>query len=138
NVANLLLARASLRQREFAIRAALGASRLRLLRQSLTQSALLSLSGGLLGLLLTLWSIDGLVLLLPSRLPPTTHIGVDGRVLLFTLLVSLVTGFVFGVAPAFQATATKTAMLKDATRGSTAGQRANRLRSLLVVSEFAL
>jgi len=138
NVANLLLARASVRQREFAIRAAMGASRGRLIRQLLTESALLSIGGGLLGLLLTLWSIDGLVLLLPASLPPMAHIAVDARVLLFTMLVSLATGFIFGVAPAFQATAIKMEMLKDAARGSTAGARANRLRSLLVVSEFAL
>jgi putative ABC transport system permease protein len=138
NVANLLLARASVRQREFAIRSAMGASRLRLIRQLLTESALLSIAGGLLGLLLTLWSIDALVLLLPASLPPVAHVGIDARVLGFTMLVSLATGIVFGLAPAFQATAMKMEMLKDATRGSTAGRRANRLRGLLVVSEFAL
>jgi putative ABC transport system permease protein len=138
NVANLLLARASARQREMAVRAALGAGRLRVARQLLTESVLLSLAGGVWGLLLAFWGVQALGQWSAASLPAMHGIGIDPWVLAFTLGVSMITGLAFGLAPAVQAWRTDVnAALKEEGRGDTGGHR-NRLRHLLVVSEVAL
>ena len=139
NVANLSLVRASARGKEIAVRMALGASRWRLMRQLLTESLLLALVSGALGLLLATWGVDVLKALAPGDIPRLSEVGLDGRVLIFTLAVSALTGVVFGLAPAWQASHFDlTASLKEGGRGSTEGARRNRTRSLLVVSEVAL
>ncbi|HVE72499.1 MAG TPA: ABC transporter permease [Thermoanaerobaculia bacterium] len=139
NVTNLLLARASTRSREVAVRMALGASRGRIVPQLLTESILLSLAGGILGLLLAVFGIRALSVLAASVLPAVDDVAVDVRVLGFTLAVSMVTGLVFGLAPALQASRSDVGdVLKDASRGSTAGRRRNAFRKTLVVAEVAL
>lgn len=138
NVANLLLARASARRREIAVRQALGAGRARLVRQLLTESLTLSLAGGVAGLALAAWGIDALVRLAPANLPRIGEIRIDGSVLFFTLCATVLTGVLFGLAPALQTAGSEmTAGLKDSARGSSSG-RGGRLRSMLVVAEFAL
>ena len=139
NVANLLLARAMTRHKEMAIRSALGASRMRVVRQLLTESVILSLAGGALGLLLAVWWSDLLVALGKNNIPRALHVGVDWRVLGFTLGVSVFTGIVFGLIPAIHSSRTElTESLKEGGRGSGEGARRNRTRGFLVVSELAV
>jgi putative ABC transport system permease protein len=139
NVANLLLARAATRHKEIAVRTALGANRSRLVRQLLTESLVLSVAGGGLGLLFAVWGITQLIALMPANMPGAKDMRVDGKVLGFTLGVSLVTALVFGLVPALQATKSDlNESLKEGGRGGTAGAHRSRARSLLVVSEIAL
>jgi putative ABC transport system permease protein len=139
NVANLLLARATSRHKEMAIRSALGASRVRVIRQLLTESVLLSIIGGGVGLLLAVWWSDLLVALGKDDIPRAIHVGMDWRVLGFTLGVSLLTGLIFGLAPAFHSAKTELVeSLKEGSRGSTAGRFANFVRKALVVVELGL
>jgi putative ABC transport system permease protein len=137
NIANLLLARASSRQRELAVRRALGSSRGRLVRLLLTESLLLSAVGGATGAVITVWLLDVLLAIAPSGLPRLQEIRVDAQVVAFTALVSLVTALVFGMLPALQSSKTDlNETLKEGARGAS-GPR-GRLRSMLVVVEFAL
>ncbi len=138
NVANLLLARANARQKEIAIRMALGASRRSIAAQLLTESLLLSLAGGAFGLLLASWGTDLLVAYGPANVPRLRDVGLDRYVLFFTFAVSTLTGIVFGLAPALHASRPDPGnMLKDAGRGLSQGGR-NWTRSALIVSEVAL
>ena len=139
NAANLLLVRAAARQRELAVRMALGASRTRLVRQLLTESLLLALTGGALGLLLALGGVKGLVSLLPSNFPRLHEIHVSTPVFLFTFLVSSVTGILFGLVPALQASRTDPRQsLHEGGRAATGSARMSRLRDALVVAEVSL
>ena len=138
NVANLLLTRATARQKEFAIRTALGAGRLRLVRQLLTEGVLLSLAGGALGLLLAVWSLDALRGLNVNSVPRLREVSVDTRVLFFTFAVSLLVGLVFGLVPALKATRTSLNKVMKEDGRAAAGPRGNRVRSLLIASEIAL
>ena len=138
NVANLSLGRAAARAPEMAIRSALGASRLRVIRQLLTECMLLAGLGGALGLLLAFWGVRLLIAVGPTTLPRLKEVSVDGQALGFTLLVSLLTGLIFGLAPALQAmTPDLNASLKGGGRGAGAGLRP-RARNLLAVAEVAL
>ena len=139
NVAALLLARASSRQTEVAIRVALGAGRGRIFRQFLTESLLLSSLSGILGVMLAWWGVRVLVAMAPSWLPRLHAIGMDGRVLIFSAAISIFTGLIFGVLPAAQGSkATFFESLKDATRGGTSGGTRSRLRAVLVAGQLAL
>jgi putative ABC transport system permease protein len=138
NVANLLLARAAVREREIALRAALGAGRWRIIRQLLTESLVLAVAGGLLGVLVAWWSIDLFVRFSPPDIPRLNEIALDRRVLFFTVGLSLLTGFVFGLVPALQATRWDlVGMLKEGGRGGQSN-RAKSIRYGLVVVEIAL
>jgi predicted permease len=139
NVAHMLLARNAERQKEIAVRTALGAKRSRMTRQFLTESLLLAFLGGISGLLLALWGIHVLVALSPRDIPRVETVGLDGHVLLFVFSISVLTGVLFGLVPALQAsTLNLNDSLKEGDRGSSEGVRRNRLRSLLVASEFCL
>jgi predicted permease len=139
NAANLLLARASARQREIAVRLAMGAPRLRVVRQLLTESLILSLTGGLLGLAVAFGGVRVLVALLPANFPRAHDIHVSVPVLAFTLAISVFTGVLFGLAPAMQAARTDPKRgLQQNARTTTASRRQNRLRSALVITEVSL
>jgi putative ABC transport system permease protein len=139
NVAHMLLARASVRQREMTVRLALGASRARLVRQLLTESVLLALAGGALGVALARVGLQVLVGLAAASLPRADAIGLDWGVLAFTIVVSVVTGMMFGLLPAMRTSGgTMADALRDGARGSTEGAQKSRVRSLLVTSEIAL
>ena len=138
NVANLLLARATAREGEIAIRVALGAGRSRIVRQILTESALLSLAGGVVGLLLALWGLDLLISLQPAHLPRLENIRIDGSALGFTVAACLLTVLLFGLAPAIQISRPRLNMiLKEGGRSQVAGGR-QAVRRGLIVSEVAL
>lgn len=139
NVANLLLARGAVRQREIAIRAAVGAGRARLVSQFLVESAILALGGGALGLLLARGAVFLVSRLGPASIPRLTEARVDGRLFLFALAVSVLTGILFGIAPALQGSRSNvSAALMEGGRSGTAGRSARWLRSGLVVAEIAL
>jgi putative ABC transport system permease protein len=139
NVANLLLARAAVREKEIALRLALGASRSRLTRQFLTESVLLAVLGGGFGLLLALAGIRVLKTFIPVTISQTQTISIDGKVLVFTALLALLTGIVFGLAPAMHASHSNlNDSLKEGGRDSAVGKKGNRLRDLLVVGEVAV
>ena len=143
NVANLMLSRAVARQQEIAVRTALGATRWHIIRQLLTESLLLSLCGGVLGILLCLFTVKWIHILGTKSIPRLQDVGIDGRVLLFTLLLSIASGILFGLFPALRVSRLDlNSTLKDASRGSAGTSavwgRGNNLRRLLVVSELAL
>jgi putative ABC transport system permease protein len=139
NITNLLLIKASVRTREMAVRTALGASRPRLIRQLITESALFGLAGGLAGIALAYAGVPALLSLIPVELPRWMTFAIDVRVLGFALAISLLTSVIFGVAPAFGASRVElTGALKEGGRTGTAGARRNLLRNGLVVAEVAL
>jgi putative ABC transport system permease protein len=139
NVANLLLARGAVRQREISVRLALGADRGRVVRQLLTESVVLSLTGGGIGLLVALWAVRALAGASPQALPWLTDVGIDGTVIGFALLASLATGVVFGLAPAFQAGRTALSdTLREGGRHATGAALLDRLRPVLVAAEVGL
>ncbi len=139
NVANLLLASAATRQKEMAIRAALGASRLRVIRQLLTESAMLALAGGTLGLFLALWGVALMSRFLPRDFPRLGEINLDWRVLGFTLVASILTGILFGLAPSLQLSGSGVqGSLNEVGRGASGSRRHSRLRNALIIGEVAL
>ncbi len=139
NVANLMLVRSAGRVKEISIRAALGASRVRIIRQLLTESLLLALAGGLLGSLWASWGVRLLLEMAPDNIPRLSQIGIDGRVLGWTALASLLTGVLFGLAPAWQSSRLSlNEALKEGGRSTTESPGKRRWRDLLVVSELAL
>src|SRR5438477_7699063 len=139
NVANLLLARAAVRQKEIAVRLALGANQSRLIRQFLTESVLLAMFGAGLGLLLALLGLRALRTFIPASISQVETINIDARVLIFTALVAVVTGIAFGLAPAIQGSHLNlNDTLKEGGRDSAGGSKGNRARSLLVIGEVAV
>ncbi len=139
NVANLLLARSTTRQKEIAIRSAMGALRIRLIRQLLTESILLSLAGGIGGLLIAVFGIRILMTLVPPDIPRTKEVGLDLGVLGFTLLMSLITGVIFGLAPALQASKVNlNEALKEGGRSANAGSSTRSISKVLVIGEIAI
>jgi predicted permease len=139
NVANLLLARASVRGKEMALRAAVGATRARIIRQLITESLLLAGLGGAMGLVFAQWGTDALVRTVPQNIPRISDIQLDGTVLLFTFIVSLGTGIVFGLVPAWQASRIDlNTALKSGMRTGGGGENKGRLRNALVMAEVAL
>jgi putative ABC transport system permease protein len=139
NVANLLLARGAARQKEFAIRAALGAARARLVGQLITESVTLALLGNAGGILMAWWGVDAVLAFSPGNLPRHTEIGFDGRALLFAFGVSMLTALIFGLAPALQFSKPDLQdSLKEGGRAGGDGSAGHRLRNVLVVSEIAL
>jgi putative ABC transport system permease protein len=139
NIANLLLARASGRQREMALRMALGAGRFRMVRQMLTEALVLSLIAGVAGVLAAKLTLSFILHFVPASVPRLAEVGVDRTVLLFALLISIFTGIIFGLAPAFQAMkADMTAAIREGAQGSGYSAKTFRLRSVLIVSELAL
>jgi putative ABC transport system permease protein len=139
NVANLMLARASLRSKEVAVRAAIGASRSVILRQVLTESVLLAIVGGIAGLLVAVWGTDLLLAIAPRAIPRVQDIGLDWHVVLFTTILTIGTGLLFGAMPAIQMSgADLNGTLKDGGRSVTGSGSGNRTRSTLVIAEVAL
>jgi putative ABC transport system permease protein len=139
NVANLLLARASGRRREIAIRSAVGATRGRVIAQLLAESVLLSVVAGACGLVIATWGVDVLKAFAPPNIPRIDAISVDTRVVLFALGLSALTGILFGIAPALHASNPDlNETLKEGTRGSTEGRSRNRVRNTLVTAAIAL
>lgn len=139
NVANLLLVRAAGRQKEIALRTALGAGRFRIVRQMITESVLLALAGGTLGTLLAVWGVELLVKLSEGNIPPTAQVRIDVAVLAFTLLISVFTGVLFGLAPAFRTmNLNLSESLKEGGRSGGDGGHRNRIRSVLVALESAV
>jgi putative ABC transport system permease protein len=140
NVANLLLARAASRQKEIAIRTAMGAGRWRIVRQLLTESVILALVGGIAGLLFAAWGMDALLALAPANLPRVSDVKIDGSALIFTLAITMLTGIIFGLAPALQASKPdiNETLKESGGRGSTGGIHRQRMRNMLVVAEVAL
>jgi predicted permease len=138
NIANLLLARASGRQQEMAVRLALGASHNRVIRQMLTESALLSLMGGVAGVATAVSSLKLILRFVPASIPRLSEVSTDWAVLAFGLLISLLMGLVFGLAPAIQSTrSTLSSALREGARGAGYGAKTGRLRDALIVSELA-
>jgi predicted permease len=139
NIANLLLSRAASRKKEIALRAALGAGRGRMIRQLLTESLLLSIFGGVAGTLLAAWGVRALSAIVPPNFPRRDEISIDAWVLGFTLLISILTGVIFGLAPALNSSRIDLIeALKAGGRNATAGAQGHRLRSLLVIVEMGL
>jgi putative ABC transport system permease protein len=138
NVANLMLARTTVREREISIRAALGASRARLFRQLGVESLVLGVTGGALGLLVAMWGVDFLPAVLEAQLPRADGIRIDGAVMAFAAGATLLTALFFGIAPALQALSGRRSALQDNTRSSSASPRGRRLRRAIVVAEIAL
>jgi putative ABC transport system permease protein len=139
NVANLLLARAVARRQELVVRMALGAGRGRIVRQLLAESLLLAVIGGAVGLALGVWGVELLLRVLPENLPRVAEVGVDARVLLMTTAIALLTGVLFGLAPALVGTRVDlNGTLKEGGRSGSAGANRQRLRNAFVIGEIAL